>query len=130
MMTIKNTLKVNTLLYIAIIYTLSILTLSLINIGKVEIIKIEASDKIYHTACYAIMSFLWCLYATNKYSTLKIKTFLIILVLITIFGIIIESMQLILTNYRSFDWLDAIANFVGCILGILVFNSLQKVFNL
>ena len=129
MMSTKYTLKAKILLYVAVIYSISILVLSLANLGQIEIIKLEASDKIYHAVCYAIMSFLWFGHAKFKSKELNFKIILIIIVLISLFGIIIEYLQLTLTDYRTFDWWDVLANFIGIILGILMFKSLQKIFN-
>jgi len=49
---------------------------------------------------------------------------------IVTFGIIIEVLQLTLTDYRTFDWWDAFANSIGALLGVLAFDFLRKVFKL
>lgn len=125
----KLTLKAKIYLFIASGYSLLILILSLVNLNKVEIVKLEASDKVYHTVCYALMSFLWCYYAKLKLKKLKINFTLVLILSISTFGTIIEVLQLTLTNYRAFDWWDVLANFIGIILGIVLFKLSQKIFN-
>jgi len=110
-------------------YSFLILILSLININDIEIVTLEASDKFYHTVCYAIMAFLWSYYLKLKTGTLKNNFILVLVFLISSFGIIIEVLQLAITDYRSFDWWDVLANFAGIILGILIFKVSQKLFN-
>jgi VanZ family protein len=125
-MTTKSTLKDKICLTLAICYSFLILVLSLININDIEIVTLEASDKFYHTACYAIMAILWSYYAKLKTGSLKNNVILVLIFLISLFGIIIEVLQLTITDYRSFDWWDVLANFTGIIFGILVFKLFQK----
>lgn len=128
-MTIKHTLKAKILLFIAILYSILILVLSLANLNKVEIVKLESSDKLYHLLCYALLSFLWVYFVKLKLKTLNSRIIFVTILLISIFGIIIEYLQLMLTDYRTFDWWDALANFTGVIFGILTFKLYQKLFN-
>ncbi len=128
-MTIKHTLKAKILLLIAILYSILILVLSLANLNKVEIVKLESSDKLYHLLCYALLSFLWVYFVKLKLKTLNSRIIFVTILLISIFGIIIEHLQLMLTDYRTFDWWDALANFTGVIFGILTFKLYQKLFN-
>ena len=128
-MVIKHTLKAKVFLSIAILYSLAILFLSLVNLQKVEIIKLEASDKIYHAGCYCLMVLLWSLFTKSKSHSYNLKIKSILFVSISLFGIIIEYLQLYLTNYRAFDWWDVLANCIGVFVGILIFSALQKLFN-
>lgn len=125
----KRTLKDKICLTLAISYSFLILILSLININDIEIVTLEASDKFYHIACYAIMAFLWSYYTKLKTGSLKNNLILVLIFSISSFGIIIEVLQLTITDYRSFDWWDVLANFTGIIFGILSFKIFQKLFN-
>lgn len=125
-MTIKSILKAKLFFLLALIYSLSILVLSLINLKNIDIINLNASDKFYHTSCYALMVLLWLLYFHFKFKPQNIKGKLILSALIIIFGIIIEVLQLALTNYRSFDWWDAFANTIGVCIGFISFSIVQK----
>lgn len=111
-------------------YTAFILLLSLVNLKKVDIVKFNASDKFYHTACYAIMVFIWSFYLVESLLKIQIKHKLVLAGCIILFGIIIEYLQLFLTNYRSFDWWDVLANCLGVLIGSVAFLVIQKLFNL
>jgi hypothetical protein len=124
-MNTKNTLKVKLSLFFAVAFSLLILFLSLINQSKLEVINLKINDKIYHTLSYLLMIFLWFKYK-NKSIQNKLK-FLIASLILT-FGIIIEVMQLVLTNYRSFDLLDILANALGIMCGLILFLPIEKYF--
>ncbi len=128
-MTIKSTLRVKLYFISALSFSVMILILSLINLNSVNIIKLNASDKFYHLVCYAILSFLWSLFANAKWKGYPLKNKTIVSTIIIFFGIIIEYLQLVLTNYRSFDWWDVLANTAGVIFGLIIFSIFQKVFN-
>lgn len=126
-MVINHILKVKISLFLATSYTLLILLLSLVNLNEIQIIEINASDKLYHAVCYALLSFLWIYFVKIKYHLINLRRFVVVGSFTTLFGIIIEYFQLILTEYRMFDWWDALANFFGVLLGILLFSIIQKV---
>jgi VanZ family protein len=123
-------MRIRLYLLASCLYSGLILFLSLANLNDVDIIKINGNDKLYHCVCYAIMAFLWSLYFSQRPERFKNKQKLYIASTIIAFGIIIEYLQLFLTNYRSFDWWDVLANTIGVILGIFSFLILQKQFNL
>jgi VanZ family protein len=76
------------------------------------------------------MAFLWSFYCFERLKVFKLTQKIILLLSVIGFGIIIEYLQLFLTDYRSFDWWDALANSVGAIIGLLIFSLIQKRFNL
>ena len=125
-MIIKSILKAKLLFLLALIYSLSILVLSLINLKNIDIINLNASDKFYHALCYALMVFLWLLHFHFKFRPQNIKGKLVLSSIIIIFGIIIEVLQLVLTNYRSFDWWDVVANTLGVCIGLISFSIVKK----
>lgn len=128
-MTIKNTLKVKIAFFLALLWSLSILFLSLANLSGVNIIKLESSDKLYHGMSYLILTFLWSAFLMFKTKNLKISHKTILGLIIIVFGIIIEYLQMYITTYRSFDWWDVLANIFGVIIGLLFFSLAQKLFN-
>jgi VanZ family protein len=123
-------LKAKIYFSISLIYSFTIVVLSLANLKDVDLIKFNASDKTYHTICYALMAFLWSFYCFERLKVFKLTQKIILLLSVIGFGIIIEYLQLFLTDYRSFDWWDALANSVGAIIGLLIFSLIQKRFNL
>jgi VanZ family protein len=116
---IKTLLKDN-IIFIAAAITIGIFCLSLIKMPKSEI-KINNVDKIYHGFAYFTLAFSWLLvfYKNQK------KKYLIVISCI-IFGIIIEVIQSKLTNYRTGDYLDVLANLLGVLLALLIFNLISK----
>jgi VanZ family protein len=114
----KNLLK-NKILIIAIFVTVGILYLSLIKMPKYNV-AISHLDKWQHCFAYLVLTFFW-LYAFYK----KERKYLIIFSCI-LFGILIEVLQYTITNYRTGDYLDVIANSSGVLFGSFVFNQVFK----
>ena len=104
---------------IAFIVTAGILTLSLIRMPKYDI-TISSLDKWQHFFAYFILSISW-LFAFFKENRKYPIVFCCIL-----FGIIIEVLQHTIINYREGDYLDIMANTLGVLLGLLVFNQVLK----
>jgi VanZ family protein len=114
----KNLLK-NKILIIALFVTVSILYLSLIKMPKYTI-AVSHLDKWQHFFAYLVLTFSW-LYAYYE----KERKNLIIFCC-TLFGILIEVLQYTITNYRTGDYFDVIANSCGVLFGSLVFNQVFK----
>tara|TARA_B110001450_G_scaffold184124_1_gene172177 strand:+ start:410 stop:778 length:369 start_codon:yes stop_codon:yes gene_type:complete len=116
----KNLFKVNFFLIAAFIITISISCLSLIKTPKIDV-GFSNIDKIYHLFAYFTLSLFW-LFSFYKKSSLK---YFIVLACL-IYGILIEVIQHTLTTYRTGDYKDAIANTLGSIFGLIVFNQIKK----
>jgi VanZ family protein len=104
---------------IAIIVTLSILYLSLVKMPSYGA-GIAHLDKLQHCFAYFILSSSWLLvfYKKNKKH--------LIVGCCILFGIIIEVLQNKITDYRTGDYLDIIANSTGVFLGLLILNQIGK----
>jgi VanZ family protein len=104
---------------IAIIVTLSILYLSLVKMPSYGV-GIAHLDKLQHCFAYFILSSSWLLvfYKKNKNQ--------LIVGCCILFGIIIEVLQYKITDYRTGDYLDVIANSTGVFLGLLILNQVNK----
>ena len=120
---IKSLFRDNSFI-IAIGITIAIAYLSLMRMPKVEVISFNNIDKLYHLFAYFTLSSCW-LFSFYKKPSLK---YIIILICI-IYGIIIEVLQDTLTLYRTGDYNDVLANTIGIILGLLVFNIILKKIN-
>ena len=116
---IRNLLKDNFFI-VAICITASIAYLSLMKMPKIDI-GVSNIDKMYHLIAYFTLSMCWLL-AFYKKPSLKY----IIISICIVFGIIIEVLQQKLTLYRTGDYKDAIANTIGILLGLLIFNLFFK----
>lgn len=83
---------------------------------KVQI-EIKHVDKWYHSLAYFVLTLCWLLTYYKKPE----KKYIIVVACIAL-GIIIEALQMSLTNYRTGDYFDVIANTIGVFLALLVFN--------
>lgn len=119
---IKNLLKDNFFI-IAIFITLFIGYLSFIKVPKVDV-NVAFSDKWGHSFAYFTLSLCWLLTFFRQSK----KKYLIV-GLCFIYGIIIEVLQTTITNHRTGDFLDILANTIGILFGLIVFNQIIKKFN-
>lgn len=106
----------------AIAITVVIAVLSLVKLGSKQPVSFKNSDKVAHFIAYFVLTFFWLL-ASFKLKSIK-KTHVALLCLL--FGIIIEVLQSEMTSYRSCEYLDMVANLVGVLVGLLIFNYLFK----
>ena len=116
----KNLFKDNFFLIAAFVITIVISCLSLIKTPKIDT-GFSNIDKLYHLFAYFTLSLFW-LFSFYKKSSLKY----IIVLACLIYGILIEVIQHTLTTYRTGDYKDAIANTLGSIFGLIVFNQIKK----
>jgi len=116
----KNLFKDNFFLIAAFVITIVISCLSLIKTPKIDT-GFSNIDKLYHLFAYFTLSLFW-LFSFYKKSSLK---YFIVLACL-IYGILIEVIQHTLTTYRTCDYKDAIANTLGSIFGLIVFNQIKK----
>ena len=116
----KNLFKDNFFLIAAFVITIVISFLSLIKTPKIDT-GFSNIDKLYHLFAYFTLSLFW-LFSFYKKSSLK---YFIVLACL-IYGILIEVIQHTLTTYRTGDYKDAIANTLGSIFGLIVFNQIKK----
>jgi hypothetical protein len=124
---IKKLLEHNAL-YFAIAITVIIAYLSLSSESKIDLgFTFKSKDKFYHALAYFTLTLAWLFVLRNKYYSNRFK--LLTLCVLTFYGIILEALQGTLTNYRTSDLYDAIANFLGVILGIFAFNYFIKWYN-
>ena len=104
---------------IAITITLSLLILSLIKVPAYNM-GVRHLDKGQHCFAYFVLSLSWLIAFYKKKKKLLVVACCILL------GVIIEISQSTLTPYRTGDYYDVIANSLGVLLGLLVFNMLSK----
>lgn len=114
-------------LIIAITISIVIVITSLINPQGIPLKSIHVSDKTLHSFAYFVLMNAWMMELLRRN---KVKFQYILLILLTIFGIIIEIFQGGMHNHRTQDLFDAIANFIGLLIGMIVFRYLfvKKIF--
>jgi VanZ family protein len=116
---IKHLLQASTL-WIAIAITISIAYLSLIKTNNFPKIAISNIDKLYHLIAYFVLTFSWLL------ALKKLKYKYKVLIGSLLYGIFIEVLQTTLTVYRTGELFDFLANSVGVLLALLIFNLFFK----
>lgn len=89
-------------------------------------VKISVSDKFLHTLAYVTLTLSWFFAVKKSHQQLKSK--LLIVLAIFVFGVILEVLQEKLTDNRMMDPYDVIANTVGILLALSSFNFLLNVY--
>jgi len=110
-------------LFIAIVVTIAISIYSLIKPSEtngISFFKFSNADKIQHLIAYFCLGMSW--FFAIKNSSNKKHSKIKVVIACIMFGIIIEGLQGTLTTYRTADFRDVIANSVGVLLALLVFN--------
>lgn len=77
-------------------------------------------DKVIHVSIYFVLVILWLFYFTTKQVPTK-KMYIRVALAAVTYGIIIEILQGAVTNDRSADFLDVIANAIGISIATTVF---------
>jgi len=81
------------------------------------------TDKIFHFGAYILLTILWSRYLMLLDPSYPIKKVLIIVaIILTTYGIIIEVLQTELTKNRVGEVEDVIANILGILFGAIVFR--------
>ena len=123
---IKNLLEHNAL-WIAIAITVAIAVLSLSVTPKLNLgLNIKSSDKYLHALAYFTLSLSWLFVFRNQIGY-RIK--FVLFTVLAIYGIILEILQQTLTDNRTADLFDELANVTGILLGLLVFDKFLRWFN-
>jgi len=90
-----------------------------------ETINIPNLDKIVHFIMYFTLCFSIILNYFYKNTKISKLTFVLIAILISIYGICIEIIQELYITGRSGNMYDVLANTSGCIMAIIIFNFLK-----
>ncbi|NJX16067.1 VanZ family protein [Tamlana crocina] len=104
------------ILLATILYTLALTLVCLIRLNNLPDVGVSFGDKIFHFLAYSVLTLLW--FGTFLFYTSagRSKAILYATVFAVIFGIIIEVLQDTMTDFRSLDIYDMIANSLGALL--------------
>lgn len=108
---------------ILLVYCIALTSGSLGNVSGIPKLGSSFDDKIYHFLAYAILTYL--LYNFIVTTSVKIKILLSASIAI-IYGIIIEGLQSVLTNFRTPDYYDVLANTIGVLFAIVLIRFKNK----
>ncbi|UZO81206.1 VanZ family protein [Aquimarina sp. ERC-38] len=127
-MHIRNWLVRNLVIFGAVAYSALICYLSIGRISVPDQIHFNYSDKIGHFLAYFGLTVVWftCFFVLYKKSNNQSLVFAIFFSVI--FGILMEVLQSWLTDYRTADWFDIMANTIGALLaGIAIKYNLKYI---
>jgi len=125
---IKRLSEPKLLLGLSLGYTVLITVLSLVPTSNLPKVKFEWSDKIAHLFIYLGLSFIWLLFIHLKFRILSSKVAALVIATCFFYGIVIEVLQQLFVTSGQADLYDVIANAVGILLGLLVFEKLKYLF--
>ncbi|MFZ1705523.1 MAG: VanZ family protein [Saprospiraceae bacterium] len=111
----------NKITYAAILWTIVVFLVSVVSgtrIKQMNVIDVIGIDKVGHILFYTIMSYLWCKAICNNKREAGYIIFFC-----TSFGFLMEILQFYLSNGRTFEFLDAIANGIGVLTGVYLFQE-------
>ena len=121
---IKKLLEHNAII-LAIIATVIVAFLSLTSIPKLDLgLKLKSGDKYLHTLAYFTLSSVWYFALHEKLKNVRFK--IIVIASLIFYGIILEALQGGLTNYRTADFMDVLANIVGIVIATLIFDKIMR----
>lgn len=110
-------------LALVVLYFVTLTAFSLINLGGIPSLGSSFDDKIYHFVAYALFALL--LY--NYLNAVSIRnSFFFTILFASFYGILMEILQNLLTEYRVSDIYDIIANFFGIIFGAIMISIYKK----
>lgn len=121
--------------YFSILGALILLVLSLIPSGPINPISwinILHIDKLAHIIAYSVWTFTLILSFSKQYYQLRLrfKKTLLAFTLALMYGILMEMLQATISVDRVGEWVDVVANGIGCIIGLVVFYKVSKTLNL
>jgi VanZ family protein len=117
---IKNWYKGNRI-FIAVGITLIITFLSLFRVSPViPKLNLNHADKYQHAVAYFVvtLSWIWSFQTRNNNKSMQLW----ILFAVFFFGVLMEVLQEVMTNYRTADVFDVLANTSGIVLAYLFFK--------
>ncbi|MCB9260913.1 MAG: VanZ family protein [Flavobacteriales bacterium] len=109
---------------LTVLIAVIIVVLSLMHINNLPKVGVKAIDKIGHFLAYFGL-FLVAAFETMakfRWSNVRYRSLIVIFILCSGFGVLMEVLQAWLTTYRHFDYLDMTANMTGAGIGFVFFS--------
>ena len=124
---IKRLFETKILRIVAISYTLFVTIIMLLPFSGSSKITIPYFDKIVHGVIYSIFTLVWFLNVA-QWSKKNKATYILVSLVLFIYGIIIEFIQGSFVANRTEDFWDVVANSIGIIVGIILFYKVRDTF--
>lgn len=117
------------LLLLAVLYSAAITVLFFIPTSGLPSINFSGTDKIVHALVFFFLVCIWQLYILQRNNgQLSWRRAFGILLWSLLYGILIEIFQGLLTDLRTPDIFDVLANLVGSLIGIVFFQKIKHIF--
>lgn len=113
----------------SILWALFILLLCLApssELPEFDIWKLLSFDKIVHASLFSIQVLLIIVGLKRQYFSYRLRYYAktVAFLLGSLYGFLIEILQLISNTGRTFDLLDVIADIIGCVIGLILFRMI------
>jgi len=122
-----KTLSANRFYYLlpALDWLVIITLLSLMRSPRLPDVGVSNTDKLAHAFVYFVLILLpiWGFLKKNNQKRLLHTTLWIIFASCCIYGVLIEVLQYSIGTGRNFEIPDIIANIVGCLFGVFLYNQ-------
>ena len=105
----------------AILIAIGIFALSTFLTIPVQVEGVSNVDKWQHTFAYFVLSFSFLL-AYKRTHRLTKQISILVLLSSAGYGLALELVQYLFFEYRYFEWVDALANVLGAIIGFVLFR--------
>ena len=104
-----------------LILVISVVFISILSVQEIEVqSSVNLSDKLLHFFCFLYLIIIsWLSRITSKE--------LLLYVIVLAYGILIEIIQIYIP-YRSFEFLDIFADFLGILVGSFFINLLKDLY--
>lgn len=89
-------------------------------------VGISGFDKVIHSLLFAVFMLLWQLWLYLKGWGSGLKFVFLLLALTLCYGILIEVFQELFTDSRTADPYDVVADMIGALIGIAMFQGLKS----
>lgn len=102
------------------------------DLPHIDFWQLLSFDKFMHMISYALLLFLMMIGAMKQYrfSTKRFKIGSLVFMICLSYGVVLETLQPLLVSDRQFDYFDIVANLIGCIIGIFVYNFVYYKFEM
>lgn len=127
---IKPILGSKTVLWLAILYSIGITILFFMPTNQLPSVGLYGVDKIVHIIIFFFLTILWQLVVFKRRGDrLTNRISFWILGVILVFGILIEVLQGEVTVSRTGNFYDVLADLLGAVMGVLVFQKVKHLFS-
>ncbi len=102
-------------------------TLPASKVPRVYWANVPHFDKIIHAGIFAVLCILAYLWLSHYFASSEKKIAIVIVLLMITYGVAIEFIQAELIEGRSFEKLDILADFTGCIIFLFSRHLLKRI---